>query len=183
MKVLYVIPKMGVGGSETQLTELMLGISMEHEVRLFDMHGEQINELTRRISDAGIRSHFGGMPAITRHTKIRGVNLALTTRAFFRLLWLILWWRPRVVHGFLPAANLFAALAGRLLFVRLVVCSQRGLSHYADTRWSLRVADWLSFRLAHIVMANCTAIKDDLCKRYGVDSKKINIIPNGVKFS
>lgn len=169
------IGSLGRGGAESQLLMLM-GYIREYgyEPILFALEAD--GDLQSDIRGAGISIVDGGYDSQVP----LAVKLMLLLRSLVRLWVLLLKERPRIVHGVLPLANLFAAVAGRLAAVPCVVTSRRALNTHQERVRGWRLADRLSTRLSHVVVANSEAVKRDTLQREGGNEAMIRVIHNGL---
>jgi len=174
-KIVYVIGSLGRGGAETQLLMLMRGLKdSEFASLLFVL--ERQGDLREEVEAAGIPITDGGYDSLAS----RLMKPPLLARALFRLWRLLRRQHPDVVHGVLPLTNLFAAVAGRLAAVPLVITSRRALNTHQDRVPGWRYADMLSARLSDLIVANSMAVKEDTVRREGGGSDKIKVIHNGI---
>lgn len=173
--VVYVIGSLGRGGAELQLLMLMRGLSgTEFQPVLFVL--EEGGPLHDDLVAAGIPVIGGRYDS--RAPKL--VKVAQLLRAFNRLFSLLRRSSAQVVHGFLPLANFFAAVAGRLAGTPLVVTSRRALNTHQARVPGWRYADQLASRLSDVVTANACAVRDDTLLREGGDPGKVRVIYNGL---
>lgn len=175
VRVVYVIGSMGRGGAELQLLMLMRGLSgTEFEPVLFVL--EESGPLHAEIVAAGIPIVGGKYDSRAP----RLLKVAQLVRAYWRLFRLLRTSSAQVVHGFLPLANFFAAVAGRLAGTRLIVTSRRALNTHQMRVPGWRYADKLASRLSDVVTANAQAVRDDTLLREGGKPEKFRVIHNGL---
>ncbi len=173
--VVYVIGSLGRGGAELQLLMLMRGLSRtEFAPVLFVL--EENGPLREDVVAAGIPIVDGRYDSRSP----RVLKVVQLLRAFVRLLSLLRNSSARVVHGFLPLANFFAAVAGRLAGTPLIVTSRRALNTHQARVPGWRYVDQLSSQLSHVVTANAMAVRDDTLRREGGDPAKFRVIYNGL---
>lgn len=173
--MVYVIGSLGRGGAELQLLMLMRGLSeTEFDPVLFVL--EENGPLREEVVAAGIPI-IGGRYDSRAPRLLKIVQLL---RAFVRLFGLLRSSSAQVVHGFLPLANFFAAVTGRLAGTRLIVTSRRALNTHQVRVPGWRYADRLSSQLSDIVTANAIAVRDDTLRREGGDPEKFRVIYNGL---
>jgi len=154
---------------------LMRGLSdSEFIPRLFafDKNGPLYDEAT----SAGIAITDGGYDTFAS----RPLKILMLIRTFFRLWRLLRESRADVVHGFLPLANLFSAVAGKLAGTRLVITSRRALNTHQERILGWRYADKLSTRLSDVVVSNSKAVMEDTLHREGGDAARFRVIYNGL---
>jgi glycosyltransferase involved in cell wall biosynthesis len=176
--ILFVVGSLSVGGAEGQLAMLAKGLKDRGwliDVFLLEKSGLLIEQLRQ----AGIPIRDGGYS--TRGSRIRKMISVGLCQA--RLLGLLLWSRPDVVHGFLPLTNFMGALAGRMAFVPLVITSKRALGRYQERDPEFKWLDRIANALSHVITANSRAVARDTQARDGYDISRIVVIPNGLDFS
>ncbi len=174
-KIVYVIGSMGRGGAEAQLLMLMEGLQKsEFRPHLFVL--EKRGDLLENVHALGIPVWDGGYDSCSSHPK----KVAQLSLALIRLWNLLRREKPCIVHGVLPLANFFAAVAGRLAGTSCIITSRRALNTHQDRVPGWRWADMLSARLSHKVIVNSKAVKEDTLYREGGDPGKIAVIYNGI---
>jgi glycosyltransferase involved in cell wall biosynthesis len=170
-RVLFLVRSFGYGGAERQLVTLMLGLK----------------QLGWPVS---VACFYGGGPLET-HLHAADVTLHVLMKRgrwdvvgfLFRLWRLLNAERPTILHGYLPIANLLAALM-RAFFPRMrivwgVRCSNVDLSQYD---WLMRLSFWLESccaRLPHLVIANSQS-GARLRIAHGFPQARLRVISNGI---
>jgi glycosyltransferase involved in cell wall biosynthesis len=174
--ILYVIPRMAIGGAQRHLVEVLRRLDRRRFAPAlcclatdrgdaFDLLDE-VRALDVPIVDAGLRNVANGL--IRPHTLAQVVRVAGEARRR----------RVQVVHSYLHDANWFGTLAGRLAGVPAVIVSKRSMDVYARRR-DLSVCR-VSNRLAHRVTAVAEAVREHVHRVEGCPREKITVIPNGV---
>ena len=174
--VLYVIPRMSIGGAQRHLVQVLQGLDRKRFEPLLcclatdrgDRHDllDEVRALDVPVLDAGVRD---GSNALARpHTLRQVVRIAGELRRR----------RVQIVHSYLFHANWFGTLAGRLAGVPVVIVSKRSMDVYprARDRWACRLTN----RLAHRVTAVAQAVRDHVHREEGCPLDKVVVIPNGV---
>jgi glycosyltransferase involved in cell wall biosynthesis len=167
-KLLYVAGNFVAGGAERHMLELWRRLDRERfevEIAVFQRRGQFAEE----VSALGWPLHDLGMgDTIYAPRGIMG---------FARLVRQVLRFRPDVIQGYLFGPNLFAALAGRLCGVPVVVISKRQVDAFETPR---QVAvQRFAHRLATHVVAVSEAV-GETSVRLGVARERVTVIPNGV---
>jgi len=167
-----------VGGTEKQVAMLAKGLKARGQsVDIFVL--EKSGALVAQVEQAGIGVIDGGY----RSYFSAPVKLIALLLCEVKLVWFLLRHRPDVVHGFLPPATFFSALAARLTFIRLSVISKRALGTHQDRTPALKWLDRRANEMAHIVTANSRAVARDTEARDGYAASRIVVIPNGLDFA
>lgn len=170
-RVLHIINSLGVGGAQTQLTELIartpptafdvdLLVLQEDEDRARD-------KLTR--TDVRIRSMARTARLCTPIDAIAGICREGDYD---------------IVHTWLPEANMYGSAAARRAGVPRVITSVRSLNpgHYPQwCQWWYRPADILAARLADVVTVNAAALVSDHARWAWWPSSRIEVVHNGLE--
>lgn len=166
-RVMLVIGQLHLGGAERQLFELAVRLDRSRylpEVVCLSQVSEPFGALLRQ----------GGVPVETLgRSGHRDLGRAL------RLAGLIEKRAAHLVHSYLLAANAYTYVATRL--------SGRRRPYIASSRTCIPPAGWWSmrvharaFRSAKAVIANSRRVMEFTRGLYGVDERRLHIIPNGV---
>jgi glycosyltransferase involved in cell wall biosynthesis len=168
LRVLYVVGNFVAGGAERHLLELWQRLDRERfqvEIAVFRREGQ----FTSEVEALGLPVHDLGVG--------NTIYAPSGWRGFARLVHRVLSFRPDVLQGYLFGPNLFAALAGRLCGVPVVVVSKRNLDAFETPR---QIA---AQRLAHRLATHVVAVSDavaDTAVALGVPRGRVTVIPNGV---
>lgn len=165
MKIAYVVPTLGIGGTENQVLLLAGGIKRAgHEaavICLYDCEGQE-----ERAGEAGIRYfslHAAGP-----------FDVALP----FKLYRLLKNERPDIVHTFLFDANTWGPFAAKMAGVRRVISARR---NYDD--W-MRYPHVLLQRIANgftdIITVNSAKVGEFVAKTEKADPAHMRVIYNGL---
>jgi len=168
IRVLYVVGNFVAGGAERHLLELWRRLDpgrFEVQIACFRREGQFLPEVEAL-----------GLPLLELGVG-RRIYDPSGVRGFVRLLRRARSFRPHVIHGYLFGPNLFAALAGRLAGVPVVVVAKRNVDAFETPR---QVAmQRLAHRLATHVTAVSAAVADTVVA-LGVPRSRITVIENGV---
>jgi glycosyltransferase involved in cell wall biosynthesis len=174
--ILYVIPRMSIGGAQTHLLEVLRLLNRRRFSPILcclatdrgDPHDllQRVQELDVPILDARVRDVSYSL--IRPHAFLQMARVARRVRDS----------RIQVVHSYLFHGNWFGTLMARLARVPVVIASKRSLDVYSRTgeRWACRVVN----RLADRVTANSRAVRDHVHQTEGCPLEKIVVIPNGI---
>jgi len=171
MKVLHVVDSLDIGGTETQ----MLQVVERFDARFYDVTVGTLRSggpLTEPLQKAGIR-----ILAFPKHRTMFSWRAAYQ---LLRMAWFIRRERIDVVHAHDLWANQMAIPAARLAGARVILSSQRNLAHAVwYTPFRKKVVHWIHL-LASGVIANSDAVREVLVKEFGIQYKHIHVIHNGV---
>jgi glycosyltransferase involved in cell wall biosynthesis len=174
--VLYVIPRMSIGGAQRHLLEVFRLIDRRRFTPmlccLVTDRGDagqlldEVRALDVPIIDAGVRdvSNALGRP----HTLGQIVRVAREMRRR----------RIGIVHSYLHHASVFGTLAARAARVPVAIVSKRSMDVYPRVRdrWAVRLVNGL----ADCVTAVAGAVGDHVHRTEHCPREKIVVIPNGV---
>ena len=173
MKILHVIPSLGIGGTEKMLYELCRGLDAQRfkcgvvALKSGGAAGEKLSGLGVPVEVLGSPDGF-----------VSGV-LALPG-LYARLKSSIRKSAPDIVHTWLTRANVLGRCAARAAGVPRVVSSLRVMEvekgyHLLAERWTSRQAD--------AITVNAAPLKDFAVQRIGLPEEKIHLISNGIDVS
>lgn len=165
MRVLFVISELTYGGAQKQVVELA-------------------SEMVRLGHDAAIYTLNEGVP---RRAELdgRGVSLfvdqkraRLDPAVLMRLRQLIASWRPDVIHSFLFDADFYSRLAAIGSGIP-VINSERNVDYRLSSAQML--AQWLTRKLAHAVVANSFAGKRFAEGLFTLAPDDVHVVWNGIR--
>lgn len=165
LRVLHIIPTLGIGGTERQLVGLLPRMDrarFRHSVCFYT----RTESLEKTLHDAGIPTVFFdkfSMPPWTFFRRLRRVIREV---------------RPDIVHTWLYSANVWGRMAAVSCGVPIVVSSDRGMAEPAPA-YLVLFERLLAGRT--IRTANSRAAAASLEARYGLRGDRIRVILNAVE--
>ncbi len=170
MKILHVIPSLGIGGTEKMLFELCRGLDrnrFQNEVVALKTGGAAAQKLrSAGFSVRILNSPDGFLP-----------GLAAFPLLFFDLKLAIRESKPDIVHTWLTRANVMGRIAARSAGVSKVVSSLRVME--VEKGYHL-FAERKTAGLASAVTVNSEALRHFAVESIGLSADKIRLIPNGI---
>ncbi len=167
IRLLYVVGNFVTGGAERHLLEMWRRIDRSRfDVRIACL--ERRGAFTPQVEALGLPITDLGVGRLYDLTGLRGL---------LRLVSLIRDFRPDIVHGYLFSPNFFAAIAGRLCGVPVVIVAKRNVDAFESAR-QIAVQ-----RFAHRWATHVTAVSEaaaDSSVALGVERARITVIENGV---
>ncbi|MFI9650067.1 glycosyltransferase [Streptomyces sp. NPDC052040] len=170
------IGQLGLGGAEKQLVLLARGLSARgirtHLLVMFETGAreEELRHSGVTLVELGFRRRSPG-----RFSRLASV------RAFLRFVLFLRRERPQVLQAFLFHAYVMAAPAARLARVPVLLAGRRSLGFFkAGNRPALAV-ERVATRWTDFLVANASAIADEVQREEGVPAAKISVIPNGMR--
>jgi glycosyltransferase involved in cell wall biosynthesis len=164
LKILHIIPTLGIGGTERQLVRLLPRLD-GRRYRQTVCHYTRCDSLEERLHAGGVRTVFipkEDLPAWRFLSRLRQVVREE---------------RPDVVHTWLYSANFWGRLAALTSGVRCLVASDRGMAQAIP--WPLRIYErLLAPRTVRLV--NSGAAVESLVSHYGLRPGRIRVIRNAV---
>jgi len=167
MKILHIIPNLGVGGTEKMLLELCRNSTKTHSVVSLKFGGPTMEALVQNNIQVTALGSPDGFLAGT-------LDLP---RLYFGLKKIIRETSPDIVHTWLTRANTIGRLAARC-FPGKVISSLRVIE--SEKKYHLWVERCTQKR-ADIVTVNCTPLKDFAVREIGIPEEKIRVIFNGIE--
>ena len=163
-RICYVIPSLGVGGTEWQLTHLMRGLARDHDLTLVCTRCEGALAGDARRIGVDVRvlgARSGWNPTVQRDL-----------RRLFRT------HRPDIVHSFLFGFDLFANRAARRAGVPVVISSRRQLATWKKRRHvSIQKR---ANRQVDCIVANSRAVAAFAAEQEDAAPSLFRVIYNGV---
>lgn len=173
-EILYVIGSLDLGGAERHLAQIapaLKTIGWAPTIYCLTHHGVQSSELeSHGVTVIG--------PPVNTNT-IAFLRPFALMASCARLLAILIWRRPRIVHFFLPLAYVMGAPLSLLAATPIRVMSRRSLNLY-QRRYPL--ISWLERKLhRHMscVLGNSRAVINDLLAE-GVSLERTKLIYNGI---
>lgn len=162
-RICYIVPTMGVGGSERQLLQLMRGLAPDFELLVICTRTDgALAGDARRLGDLRVLNTRSGwdprmLPRIER-----------VLRAY----------RPAVVHSLMFGFDYAANLAARRAGTPVVVSSRRQLAHWKKGRhiWLQRRAN----KHVDAVVANSRAVAEFAIEQEKADPSLFRVVYNGI---
>jgi glycosyltransferase involved in cell wall biosynthesis len=178
IKILLVIGSLDIGGTEQQLVALASNLlHLGYRVMVFSLSAGPLRQTLRSKGVptvvARLNRRKGGSRLIRRVT-----SLALASAHLF---FLLLQYRPTIVHFFLPEAYLVGAPLAALARIPIRVMSRRSLNTYQQTypRIIARIERYLH-RTMTAVVGNSKSVVQQLLGSEGVEPSRIGLIYNGL---
>ncbi|MEW2463677.1 MULTISPECIES: glycosyltransferase [unclassified Streptomyces] len=175
-RVCLLIGQLGLGGAEKQLVLLARGLSARgirtHLLVMFEKGAreEELRHSGVSLLELGFRRRSAGR-----------WSLLADVRAFLRFVAFLRRERPQVLQAFLFHSYVMAAPAARLARVPVLLAGRRSLGFYkAGNRLALAV-ERIATRWTDFLVANASAIADEVRRDEGVPAAKISVIPNGMR--
>lgn len=169
LPVVYVIASMITGGTQTHLLQVFANLdrSLFRPV-LFALRDEGNLLEAVRAMDVEVRT-FGMGGSLKDPRDFSG--LLKMVQALQEI-------RPPVVHGYLLRGNFYAALAGRIAGVPVVVTSKRGLHEPSGV--AEKVAVKVSGRLSDTITGNSPQVLEFTRQVEGPQKAPMKMIPSGI---
>lgn len=169
--VAYLIDRLGLGGTETQLLGLLARLD-RRRVRplLCLLDGE---------CDASRALEPAGCPVV--RLGVRSLRRARNAGKAWQFVRRLRSHAAAVLQLHFPDSMYFGAPLGRLAGVRAVVATSRDLGYWATPR-DVRVARAMHRLFIDATLANSTACAAAAVERLGADPARVHVIPNGLAF-
>lgn len=166
VQVCYVIPSLGIGGTESQLIQLMRNLTKDHEMMVV---------CTRGVGDlAGDARRLGAV-------RVLGLRGGWDPRLRGRIVQFLRNYRPDIVHTFMFGFDYQVNAAARKVGIPVVISSRRQLATWKKPR-HLRLQRKAN-ALVDCIVANSRAVAEFACEQEGGDPGLYRVIPNGIDVS
>jgi L-malate glycosyltransferase len=177
VRVLYIITTLDIGGTETQLVELLTRLDR----RRFDpvvccLSGG--GPLIRTLEAQGIPVEVIGFRGFCfLHHPLRVLHELYRLIRFFRQV------RPVIVHGLLFWAYILGTYAARLTGVPLVITGRRSLGFFKAENPYYLFVERVANRMSSLIVANAEAVRADAIRQEGLSAGKTRVVYNGVNLA
>ena len=181
VNVAYVLPGLGRGGAEKHVCDLAGRIDRDRfSPIVVSTAGGGPMEQEFRARDIPV--HILEYRGLSLHPE-RALPLFRDTRAFFRrFLGILRDHQVRIVHSYLPAANLLGTFAATLARVPVKIVSKRALCDYKAGHPVVAFLENLANLAADAVMVNSMAVATDVRRAERFAGRKIFLVYNGIDF-
>ena len=164
IKILYLVNSSEIGGAEKSLLLLI----------------DNIDRTKFEISAVCLK----GAGIFTEELKIRNIpvfifNIKKKPFSIFNVYITIKRIKPDIIQSFLFISNIIGRIAGKLAGVKVIISSQRSVDKWR--RWYHWKIDRLTSKFTTLIISNSFSGKRVLVEKGKIKSKKIIVIPNGVK--
>ena len=176
--MLFVIGTLDVGGTETQLVELVTRLDRRaFEPIVCSLAG---GPLAARLRASGIAVHVLGFQGF-RGVRFKYLFSAPAAWRMFSGLWRIIRReRPAILHGMLFWAYVLGTLVGRAAGVPIVISSRRSLGLFKAGKPVFLLLERIVNRQTDLFIANSEAVRADTIAREGIRPDRIMVIRNGL---
>ncbi len=177
IKIAYVIPNIEVGGTEKHLLSLVRNLDRERfsPILITTAGGGALYNSFAALLPVFV---FGGDNLHARKTPPK--NPLVHLRTISDMIALLKEQAPQFVHAYLPAANALGPITARLAKVPRVLVSKRSLANYKKGHPFLSRLESVGNLLSDVVLANSTAVQNEVLKTESFAGGKIEVIYNGV---
>ncbi len=167
--VVYVVASMITGGTQTHLLQVLRFLDRtEYRPVLFCLRDD--GNLLDEARALGVEVYTFGMSGSLRSPR----DLA----GFWRMVRVLRKIQPALVHGYLLRGNFYGAVAARLVGIRAVVTSKRGLHVPAGAAEKFSVA--VSNRLSSVITGNSPAVIEFTREVERTQRHPMEMIPSGI---
>lgn len=166
VRVTYFINSLEQGGAERQLAELIGHLNVDRYEPSLVLCIER-DQLGYKLPGLGGRIRYLHAPMFPTPISVRALARELRDL------------KSDVVHTYMGWENIFGRVAARMAGVRAVIgsvrCTQLPRKHVLGER--------LTHGMADAIIVNSIGIRDELVRRAGIRTDRIDVIENGVDFS
>lgn len=165
-RICYIVPSLGIGGSERQLLQLMKQLAMDYELLVVcTRSGGALAGDARRLGELKVLNTWSGWDPRVR------LRIENVLRAY----------RPAIVHSLMFGFDYPVNVAARRAEIPVVISSRRQLAHWKKPR-HIRLQQRAN-RLVDAIVANSRAVADFAIRQEQADPALVRVVPNGVDFN
>lgn len=174
IRIVYVVVGLEVGGTERQVTDLVLALDRTRfEPRVCCLGaGGPLERL--------LRAHDVPVDVVGLQRPRSLVHGLASTPGLARLWRLLARKRPAIVHGFLYWGYTLGACVARAALVPVILASRRNLGHPRARQPVYRALTRLGNLATDVVIANSEAVRHQVLRSEDIPSERVIIIRNGV---
>lgn len=170
IRISFIIGSLNLGGTEKHLLSLINNLDRKIfniDLFLLNEEGTLYNEL-----NGYIRVIKPKKPIFNKFQHM--IN-------FFKVLYFIYMFQPKIIHCFLPQSYIFGGLIGWILKHKNIVMSRRSLNNYQEKYKFIPIKSIEGFLHSKVkcALGNSKAVINQL-KKEGVKSSKLKLIYNGI---
>ncbi|MGI5513246.1 glycosyltransferase [Streptomyces sp. CA-106131] len=173
-QICLLIGQLGLGGAEKQLVLLARGLSARgirtHLAVMFEKGARE-----QELRDSGVSVVELGFRCQGLESLAGDIRAFAHFVAFLRKEW------PGVLQAFLFHSYVMAAPAARLARVPVLIAGRRSLGFFKRGNRLALAVERVATRWTDFLVANATAIADEVRRDERVPSAKISVIPNGME--
>jgi glycosyltransferase involved in cell wall biosynthesis len=170
-RVLHIIPSLGLGGAQRQLTEVVNNTPPDrYDVDVLVFCGSPTDFSREWLTRGDVKVTF-----VEQWPRLSGVVMDVARHCRRN--------RYDIVHTWLCLANAVGGAGARLARVPCIVTAVRSLSLWKQTwyrQWWLRPMDILGARLATAVTVNARALAADFASWTWMPDRRIHVVHNGL---
>ncbi|OGX15230.1 MAG: hypothetical protein A2166_00375 [Omnitrophica WOR_2 bacterium RBG_13_41_10] len=170
MKVLYIIDKMNIGGTQKHLLEVLRLIDRnKYEPHLCCL--VKVGDLSQELEKLGIKPKVYNIKRIYGYS---GISSIISLAKYIKEN------RFDIVHTYLFLANIAGNLAARIAGTPVIISGRRDTGVPNEGKWYHNIAYRITHSFASRVICVSDAVADTVYKKEGVRKERILIIQNGI---
>ncbi len=171
MKIVFVIPSLGMGGAENSLCDLANRWSTNHEITVVTLNpGKDFFSLQDNVDRISVN---------IRRKKWWNIQAHLNT--LFKIRAIIRDRKPHFVISFLVKANIFTILSSMGLPVPVII-SERNMINRRDVDIRQKILRFIFYGFAEKICVLSDSMRSDLTSSLPhINPSKIHIVPNSIK--
>jgi len=171
IRIVYLIDRMGIGGTENQILDTIEQFKSKDNFEIILICLRESKYYSTKHSDIQIpcESH------------ILGVHSLASFNSIIKLIKFIFFLRRRkinIVQPYFIDSTLFGIIAAKLARVKKIISCRRDLG-FSYTTKTLRALKISNLFVEHFLV-NCEAVKREISKLEGIKANKISVIYNGI---
>lgn len=170
-KIFYLITSLDYGGTQRQLYYLIKNLNFYNDKYLPIV----ISLKTGGRFEKLIKTVCKYVYSLYLPEKVSLKSLSILFFCIFKFFFLLIRYRPKIIHSFLFQANIFAKLAKIFFWNTKVICSERVAEK--QKLWQHTISKLTNF-LADRIVVNSEEVKEFIINYQKITPKKVVVIPN-----
>lgn len=170
--ILFVITKLGIGGTEGHLIKILPILNKEDFIiKLFVIKSN--DKFDNILREKGIEVNSG---VTSRYTLIRVLLTIIKLLHHYRTV------KPDLIHFFLPEAYIIGGICSFITPHSMLLMSRRSLNNYQKQHKLIKFIERLLHKRMDTLLGNSQAVANQLVLE-GINKEKISVIYNGININ
>ena len=180
-KILVVVSSLNVGGTENHIEQVFSALNREqYRVIVYTTHQRGVR--ADALAAKGVTIYSSRLAEFFHHFGKLG-RLCAYVAAVNRLIIVNLWYRPDIVHCYLPGPYLLGGFCARLTRRPYLIMSRRSMNYYQKKYPRLAKQERRLLKKTCRILANSKRVFNQLIEEEKVSKEKLRLIYNGLDIS
>lgn len=180
-KILVVVSNLNLGGTENHIQQVFSKLNGDrYRVAVYTTH--QRGAMANLLKAKGVKIYFSRLGEYLHRFGKMG-RLGAYAISTWRLILVNLWYRPDIVHCYLPGPYIIGGFCARLTRRRYLVASRRGMNYYQKKYPLLSKQEKHLQKKTSRILANSKCVLNQLFNEEKVEKERLRLIYNGIDLS